>query len=96
MRVQWHVFKSHLVQLIFSTAVPSVGVDHLLVFLACLHDVFHAIQGRRDGAVAVMKSVRFPSMSRDYLLHITETEDIIKNNSECLQMVSSIYNLSYI
>lgn len=36
----------------------------------------------------VLKSVRFPNMSRDYLLHIVETEDMIKENSECLQMVS--------
>lgn len=44
-------------------------------------------QGRMESAVEVLKSVRFPSMSRDYLLRIVETEDIIKENSECLQMV---------
>lgn len=45
-------------------------------------------QGRKGGVVEVLKSVRFPNMSRDYLLHIVETEEIIKDNSECLQMVS--------
>lgn len=44
-------------------------------------------QGRLESAVEILKSVRFPNMSRDYLLRIVETEDIIKENSECLQMV---------
>ena len=50
-------------------------------------------QGRTgDAAVEVLKSVRFPNMSRDYLMHIVDTEQIIKQNSECLKMVSSPLN----
>ena len=51
-------------------------------------------QGRTgDAAVEVLKSVRFPNMSRDYLMHIVDTEQIIKQNSECLKMVSSPLHL---
>ena len=45
-------------------------------------------QSRRSDAVEVMKSIRFPNMSRDTLLNIVETEDIIKENPQCLQMVN--------
>ena len=50
-------------------------------------------QNRVSDAVEVMKSVRFPNMSREYLLHIVETEDLIKEDPQCLQMVGQLGTL---
>ena len=44
-------------------------------------------QGRGETAVKVFQSVRFPSISRDYLLHCADNEPLIKENAECLQLV---------
>jgi hypothetical protein len=57
------------------------------VYEAALNWLRHDLENRASDVLEVMKSVRFPNMSREYLLHITETEDIVKENPQCLQML---------
>ena len=68
------------------------------LFLCLSHTHTHSYshthtQNRVSDAVEVMKSVRFPNMSREYLLHIVETEDLIKEDPQCLQMVGHLATL---
>jgi hypothetical protein len=57
------------------------------VYEAALNWVRHDLEARAGDAGKVLKSIRFPNMSRDFLLHIVETEEIVKGNSDCLQML---------
>lgn len=38
-------------------------------------------------ALEVLSNVRFPSINRDYLVHITDNEAIIRDDPDCLQLV---------
>ncbi len=46
------------------------------------------LEKRRKYALEVFKSVRFPSMSKDYLMHIVDNESVIKEDPDLLQLVS--------
>ena len=67
----------------------KVRARGLTVTFTRLHTCTHT-QARAGDAGKVLKSIRFPNMSRDFLLHIVETEEIVKGNSDCLQMVSDV------
>lgn len=58
------------------------------VFEAVVAWVHHKLEKRREHAVTVLKAVRLPSMSRDYLLHIVDSEILIKEDPDLVQMVS--------
>ena len=42
---------------------------------------------RKHHAATVLENVRFPSMSRDYLLHIVDNEVLVKEDPDCLQQL---------
>ena len=42
---------------------------------------------RKEHAPVVFKGVRFPSISREYLLHIVDNEPFIKEDPDCLQQL---------
>ena len=57
------------------------------VYEAVLRWIHYDVDKRKEHAVEVFKNVRFPSMSRDYLLHIVDNEEIIKEDPDLLQQV---------
>lgn len=57
------------------------------VYEAVLTWIHYKMDKRREHAVEVFKNVRFPSMSRDYLMHIVDNEEIIKEDPDLLQQV---------
>lgn len=58
------------------------------VFEAVVAWVHHDLEKRRQHAVSVLKAIRLPSMSRDYLMHIVDSEVLIKEDPDLVQMVS--------
>ena len=78
----------------FSFSLSSFSPPLFPASLSLLSCGIYCIQKRASDAVEVMKSIRFPNMSREYLLHVVETEDIIKENPQCLQMVSKPHTLN--
>ena len=58
------------------------------VYEAVLSWVQHKLHRRKNCALEVFKSVRFPSMSRDYLMYIVDNESLIKDDPDLLQLVS--------
>ena len=59
------------------------------VYEAVLRWIHYDVRKRKEHAVAVFKNVRFSSMSRDYLMYIVDNEEIIKEDPDLLQQVSS-------
>ena len=60
------------------------------VYEAVLRWIHYDMNKRKEVAVEVFKNVRFPSMSRDYLMYIVDNEELIKEDPDLLQQVSSI------
>ena len=60
------------------------------VFEAVVAWIHRDLEKRRQHAVTVLKAVRLPSMSRDYLMHIVDSEVLIKDDPDLLQMVSYV------
>lgn len=58
------------------------------VYEAVLAWVQRDLGKRTNCALEVLKNVRFPSMSRDYLMHIVDHEPLIKEDPDLLQLVS--------
>ncbi len=61
------------------------------VYEAVLGWVTYDLEWRRCHASQVFAKVRFPSMSRDFLLHIVDHEPLIKEDPDLLQQVSLIH-----
>ena len=59
------------------------------VYEAVLRWIHYDVSKRKEHAVEVFKNVRFPSMSRDYLMHIVDNETLIKEDPDLLQQVSA-------
>lgn len=57
------------------------------VYEAVLRWIHYDVKKRKEHAVEVFKNVRFPSMSREYLMHIVDNEEIIKGDPDLLQQV---------
>lgn len=57
------------------------------VYEAVLGWVYYDLEKRRLCAPQVFKKVRFPSMSRDFLLHIVDNEPLIKEDPDLLEQV---------
>ncbi len=57
------------------------------VYEAALGWLHHDPRKRKQHAPLVFKNVRFPSMSRDYLMHIVDSEPFIKEDTDCLQQL---------
>ena len=57
------------------------------VYEAVLGWLQHDPEERREHAPEVFKNVRFPSISRDYLMHIVDNEPFIKEDPDCLQQL---------
>lgn len=65
------------------------------VYDAVLGWVKNKAEKRRKHSLKVFKSVRFPSMSRDYLMYIVDNEPFMKEDPDLLQLVSRMkYYLS--
>ena len=58
------------------------------VYEAVLRWIHYNVGKRKEHAVEVFKNVRFPSMSRDYLMYIVDNEELIKEDPDLLQQVS--------
>ena len=63
------------------------------VYEAVLGWLKHDPERRREHAPAVFRHIRFPSMSRDYLMHIVDHETFIKEDPDCLQQVGEIISI---
>lgn len=59
------------------------------VYEAVLNWVQKNIEKRRKYALDVFKNVRFPGMSKEYLMHIVDNEPLIKEDPDLLQLVRS-------
>lgn len=57
------------------------------VYEAVLGWLYHDIDRRKMHAVKLFKNVRFPSIEREYLMHIVDHEPVIRNDPDCLQML---------
>ena len=65
------------------------------IAITCEEQVYEAvigwlnydIEGRREDAYRVLQTIRFPSMNREYLMHITDNEPIIRDDPNCLQLI---------
>ena len=65
------------------------------IAITCEEQVYDAVIGwinhnkeeRHHDALQVLQNVRFPSMNKDYLLHIVDHEDIIINEPDCLSLL---------
>lgn len=65
------------------------------IAITCEEQVYDAVLGwinhnptqRKSKAIEVFQYVRFPSMNREYLLHIVDNEPIIRDDPDCLQML---------
>ena len=63
--------------------------------ISCEEQVYEAVVGwlnhdpevRKQYTLMLFKSVRFPSMSREYLMHIVDHEPLIQNDPNCLQLL---------
>lgn len=60
------------------------------VYEAVLSWLKHDPERRREHAATVFRHIRFPSMSRDYLMYIVDHESFIKEDPDCLQQVGYI------
>ena len=60
------------------------------IYEAVLNWVWNKLEERRKYSLVVFKSVRFPSMSKDYLLRIVDNEVLIKEDPDLLQLVSML------
>ena len=47
----------------------------------------HDIEERRQHALKVLQNVRFPSMNKEYLMHIVDNEPVIRDDPECLNLL---------
>ena len=61
------------------------------VYDAVLSWVYNKFEKRRKYSYEIFKSVRFPSISKDYLMKIVDNEPLIKEDPDLLQLVS--YNI---
>lgn len=57
------------------------------VYEAVMAWVQRDLEKRKKCALEVFKNVRFPSMSKDYLMHIVDHESLIKEDPDLLQLV---------
>ncbi len=65
------------------------------IAITCEEQVYDAVMGwinhdkeeRRPNALQVLQNIRFPSMNKDYLMHIVDHEDIIINEPDCLSLL---------
>ena len=57
------------------------------VYEAVLRWVHYNVSKRKEHTAEVFKNVRFPSMSRDYLMYIVDNEELIKEDPDLLQQV---------
>lgn len=63
--------------------------------ITCEEQVYEAVVGwlnhdlevRKQYTMMLLKSVRFPSMSREYLMYIVDHEPLIQNDPDCLQLL---------
>lgn len=60
------------------------------VYEAVLRWIHYDMSKRKEHAAEVFKNVRFPSMSRDYLMYIVDNEELIKEDPDLLQQVRSV------
>ena len=61
------------------------------VYEAVLRWIHYNMSKRKEYAVEVFKNVRFPSMSRDYLMYIVDNEELIKEDPDLLQQVINVH-----
>ena len=59
------------------------------VYEGVLSWIKNKLELRKKHVLEVFRSVRFSSMSKDYLMHIVDNEDLIKDDPDLLQLVSS-------
>lgn len=57
------------------------------VYEAVLGWINHDKEARLPMTLEVMQNVRFPSMNKDYLMHIVDNEDVVRNDPECLNLL---------
>lgn len=65
------------------------------VAITCEEQVYEAVIGwlnydienRRASAHQVLQTVRLPSINREYLMHVTDNEAIIRDDPDCLQLI---------
>ena len=57
------------------------------VYEAALGWLRHLSDRRKEHAATVFKNIRFPNISREYLLHIVDNEPLIKDDPDCLQQL---------
>ena len=57
------------------------------VYEAVLGWLYYDIDRRSKHAAELFKNVRFPSIEREYLMHIVDHEPVIRNDPDCLQML---------
>lgn len=78
-----------------STVCRIVELEDLAI--ACEEQVYEAVLGwlnhdieeRQQYASQILQNVRFPSMNREYLMHISDHEAIIRDDPDCLQLIIS-------
>lgn len=59
------------------------------VYEAVLAWIKYNLEERKKHSLEAFKSVRFPSMSKDYLMHIVDNEVLIKEDPDLLELVST-------
>ena len=65
------------------------------IAITCEEQVYDAVIGwlnrnrddRLEHSFEVLKNVRFPSMNKDYLMHIVDNEEIVRDNPDCLNLL---------
>lgn len=57
------------------------------VYEAVLGWINHDKEARLSMTLDVFQNIRFPSMNKDYLMHIVDNEDIVRNDPECLNLL---------
>ena len=75
------------------TVSRIVSLEDLAI--TCEEQVYEAVMGwlnydcsaRTQYAAKLLKCVRFPSMSREYLMHIVDHEPVIQDDPDCLQLL---------
>ena len=59
------------------------------VYEAVLGWLNHDIEERQQYASKILQNVRFPSMNREYLMHICDHEAIIRDDPDCIPLIIS-------
>jgi hypothetical protein len=57
------------------------------VYEASIGWINHDLNQRKKYAFKIFQKVRFSSMNRDYLMHISDNEPIIRDDEDCLQLI---------